>query len=222
MLENNQKKELVLLEDLGMQFATEKSKQKIRLGLYKCYCGNEFKANTYSIKSGHTASCGCYQKKTRLETNIKHNLRSHRLYSTWYDMVRRCNNKKSKAYKDYGARGIKVCDRWLDVKNFIEDMYPTFKEGLSLDRIDNNKGYSKDNCRWATKATQARNTRKLRTTNQTGYRGVHFHKRDRKYIAKIRVNFKLIFLGYFDTSLEAAKAYDKYVIDNNLNHTKNF
>ena len=67
---------------------------------------------------------------------IKHGLCGHRLYDTWKSMVHRCNNIKNVAYKYYGGRGIKVCNRWLDVRNFIEDMYPSYQEGLTLDRIN--------------------------------------------------------------------------------------
>jgi len=108
------------------------------------------------------------------------------------------------------------------LQNFINDMYPSFQEGLSLDRIDNNKGYSLDNCRWTNKTIQARNTCKIQKNNTSGYRGVYLYKRTGKYVVRIRVNYTRINLGAFTTAIEAAKAYDKYVIDNNLEHTKNF
>ena len=214
MLENNQENKLILLKDLGMRYPTEKSKRKSRFGLYKCHCGEIFEAHTYDVNSNKTKSCGCLK--------IIHSLGSHRLYNTWYQMLNRCNNPKSKDYKDYGGRGITVCDRWLDVKNFIEDMYSSFKEGLTVDRIDVNKNYDKENCRWTTKNIQSRNTRKIISTNKSGYRGVSYFKLTNKWVAKIGVNFKLIHIGTFNTAIEAAKAYDKYVIDNKLEHTLNF
>ena len=80
-------KQLILLEDLGMQYATEKSKSKRRFGLYKCFCGNEFRTNIQSVKNKLTTSCGCIGR------NNKHNLANHRLYGTWKEMMARCNNK---------------------------------------------------------------------------------------------------------------------------------
>lgn len=201
----------LLLEDLGMRYPTEKSKRKHRFGLYQCqYCGKEFEARIQSIKLGHTKSCGCIL--------IKHGMAKHRLYPCWSDMKQRCYNHKHKVYKYYGARGIKVCDRWLDINNFIEDMYPSYQEGLSLDRIDVNGNYEPDNCRWATKATQSRNTRDIRPTNTSGFRGVYWDKRENKWMAYININRKRIYLGYHQTALEAAKAYETYVRVSNLEH----
>lgn len=136
-------------------------------------------------------------------------------------MISRCLNNNDKSYVNYGGRGISVCDSWLSLENFISDMYPTFQEGLSIDRIDNNKGYFKDNCRWTDKMVQNRNTRKIRKNNKSGYRGVYFYKRDNIWAANIRVNNKAVYLGRFKTAFEGAKAYDKYIIDNNLEHTIN-
>ena len=216
MLSNQ--KELVLLQDLGMQYPTQNSKRRARYGLYKCHCGTEFKCVQQSVKSGKTTSCGCYQK----QMVTTHGLRSHRLYKTWISMIHRCHNPKARGYENYGGRGIKVCNEWNNAQNFINDMHPSFKEGLSLDRIDNNKGYSKENCRWATREIQGRNTRILCKNNTSGFRGVTFDKKINKFKSQIRVNYKLIHLGSFLTALDAAKAYDNYIILNNLEHTKNF
>lgn len=220
MLENNQK-ELILLEDLGMMYPNEKSKTKRKYGLYRCFCGNIFKTMVQSVKSSRTQSCGCYHKKINIESSIKHGLSKHKIYIVWKSMMSRCNNIKHISYKDYGQRGITVCERWLNVANFIEDMYPSYIEGLTIDRENNDKGYSKDNCRWVNKSIQQRNKRKLQSNNTSGYRGVTFYKRDKKYKAQIQLKLKKIPIGKFNTALEAAKAYDQYVIDNNLEHTIN-
>lgn len=213
--------ELILLEDLGMIYPKEKSKNKRRYGLYKCFCGNEFKADMSKIKNKHTKSCGCYRIKKIKEIAISHGFSSHRLYHIWDGMIQRCDNYKSTSYKNYGARGITVCERWKDIHNFIEDMYPTFEDGLTLDRIDVNGNYEPNNCRWINSTIQNRNTRILQKNNKTGFRGVSLPKGYRTYRSIIVINKKNIHLGCFNTALEAAYAYDKYVIDNNLEHTTN-
>lgn len=217
MLENNQENKLVMLKDLGMQFANESSKSKKHYAEYKCYCGNVFTARTDAILGKVTISCGCYKKIK----SIKHGFRKHRLYSVWQQLVQRCTNPKHKRYKDYGARGITVCNEWLNIENFINDMDFTYIDGLSIDRIDNNKGYSFDNCRWVSSNIQSRNTRKLKSTNKSGYRGVYLKKGTKKWYSSIAVNYEKIFLGSYNTPIEAAKAYDSYVISNKLEHTIN-
>ena len=205
----------VLLEDLGMRYPIENSKQKKRYGLYQCqYCGKEFEATISAVKREMTKSCGCQCNRC---VN-PHGLSYHPLYNTWRDMKTRCYNENSKNYKNYGARGIKVCDRWLDIKNFIEDMYPSYQEGLTLDRIDVDGNYEPDNCRWTTRDIQGQNTRDIMSTNKSGFRGVCWHKRDMLWRSQIGVNNKRIQLGSFPTALEAAKAYERYVRLNNLKH----
>ena len=204
-----------LLEDLGMRYPTEKSKRKYRYGLYLCqYCGKEFEAQIHDVKSGRTKSCGCQSNKFK----NPHGLRSHRLYSIWKMMKARCYNPKNKSYLDYGGRGIQICDRWLDINNFIEDMYPSYQEGLSIDRIEVNGNYEPDNCRWTTQTIQMRNTRDIMKTNTSGYRGVSWYKKSNKWVSKIHVNTKHIHLGYYTTALEAAKAYERYIRLNKLEH----
>ena len=88
-------------------------------------------------------------------------------------MFHRCNNPKRKDFKHYGGRGIKVCDEWKSFNKFIEDMYPTFQEGLTLDRIDNDGNYEKSNCQWANQSLQ---TSKTRILKPNGYRGSYYHK----------------------------------------------
>ena len=216
-MEENVEKDMtpIFLEDLGMRYSTEKSKKKYRYGLYQCqYCGKEFEAQISSIKRGNTKSCGCQSKKY----NNPHGLTQHRLYQTWKMMKDRCYNENAKAYKDYGARGIQVCERWMDINNFIEDMYPTWEEGLTLDRIDVNGNYEPDNCRWTTSNIQMQNTRDIMSTNKSGYRGVSWNKKLSKWVTQIVVNSIKIHIATYPTALEAAKAYERYVRLNNLEH----
>ena len=221
MLENNQK-EIILLEDLGMKFPNVNSKQKKRYGLYKCFCGKEFETQSYYIKIKHTQSCGCHNINQIKKRSITHNLSNHRLYNTWLGMISRCTDKNNPRYKDYGGRGITVCQEWNNLENFINDMFPIYQEGLTIDRENLNGNYEKSNCRWATIVMQNRNTRVLQVNNNSGYRGVSYNKKLKKYSSSITVNRKNIHLGYFNNALEAGLCRDKYIIKNNLEHTLNF
>ena len=205
----------ILLEDLGMKYPKVESKQKRHYGLYQCqYCGKEFEIQKHSIKRGNTKSCGCQSKKY----NNPHGLTQHRLYKTWCQMKARCYNPKNKAYIDYGGRGVQVCERWLDINNFIEDMYPSYQEGLSIDRIEVNGNYEPDNCRWESRQIQSRNTRDIQSNNTSGYRGVYWNKKLSKWRVQITVDNKQIHLGLFQTALEAGKAYERYIRLNKLEH----
>ncbi len=206
----------ILIKDLGTMYAKKTSKHKHRYAIFKCGCGVEFKARVQSVKNGQTSSCGCKQR----ELSTTHGYGKHKLYRVWKSMRQRTSNPNDKDYKYYGEKGIKVCQRWQKMANFMEDMLDDYTEGLSLDRIDNNKGYSKENCRWTTREIQARNTVKIRSTNTSGYRGITKH--GKKWQARIGVDKKHIHLGTFETDIEAAIAYDEYVIRNKLEHTINF
>ncbi len=118
-----------------------------------CDCGNTKIISGGNIKGGYIKSCGCLH----LEKVKKHGMYESSMYSTWENMVSRCNNPNNKKYKIYGAVGIKVCDRWLNFVNFYEDM-GLKPEGLSIGRIDGTKGYYKENCRWETYMEQGNNT----------------------------------------------------------------
>ena len=210
----------ILIEDLGMMFATEKSKNKVRFGLYKCgFCDKEFKIQTSSINSGNTKSCGCYNKRRASETHKTHGLTETRLYRIWSSIKDRTLNPKNKRYLDYVGRGITICEEWKnDFMSFYNwAMSNGYEEnkGLSIDRIDNGGNYEPNNCRWTTQNIQARNQR-IRKNNTSGYKGVRYYKGNNKYVAQIVVNKKNTHLGYFQTAVEGAVAYNNYIIENNL------
>ena len=201
-----------LIGETWRKYPTETSTQKSTYGLYECqYCGNQWEVITKDIKKGHTKSCGCLQKT--------HGLTSHRFYKTWKHMVDRCNNPKIKDYKDYGARGITVCEEWLDIAVFVawaERTHPNIK-GISLDRIDNDKGYSPENCRWADKTTQAVNQRTMKN-NTSGYVGVTWDKHRNKWSARVQIFKRGKHIGYYLNKEEAVLARDQYIIKNKLPH----
>lgn len=123
----------------------------------RCDCGNITVVNGSSLKKNHTKSCGCLIA----EVASTHKLSKHPLFSVWINMRRRCNKEDYYAYPNYGGRGITVCEEWhKSFKSFYDWAIDNgYHKGLSIDRIDNDKGYSPDNCRWTTYTEQARNTR---------------------------------------------------------------
>lgn len=120
--------------------------------LCRCECGEEKVILAHSLRLGRTTSCGCVGKSF----HKTHGMERTRIYNTWAQMLARCNNPNSTSYKNYGAKGIKVCDRWRDFRNFYADMGDK-QAGQTLDRIDTSKGYEPGNVRWATWTQQNRN-----------------------------------------------------------------
>ena len=202
-----------LIIDLGMRFATEKSNRKYRYGLYECqFCNIEFEGGVDSVKRGHIKSCGCLKGEL-------HGLRRHKLYGTWRQMVQRCTNPKHKNYGDYAERGITVCEEWLDIKNFIawaESTHPN-EGGYTLDRIDNDKGYSPENCRWADKTTQSVNKR-ISKRNTSGVLGIYWRVRDKRWVVQIKHKGKTKWIGQFISIENAIEARNNYIIENELPH----
>lgn len=172
----------------------EKVNNTVRTWLCRCECGVEKRVRQPHLRSGRSkgcVSCG----------NTKHGLWKHELYETWLSMKDRCNNPNNSSYQWYGKRGIKVCDDWNnDFSVFLNDMRERPK-GYTLDRIDNNKGYSVDNCRWVDPSTQAFNKR-----NKGGISGVTFCKSAGKWRSRITFKKQEIPLGFFKIKKDAIKA----------------
>jgi len=146
---------------------------------------------------------------------------NNKIYTAWKNMRGRCNNTLSKDYKYYGLRGIKHCEDWKEYAYFEKwALKNGYKENLTLDRINCDGNYEPSNCRWATKTTQSRNTRRLRIDNTSGERGVK--RQGKKYEASITINGKTKYIGIFNTTKEAGLAYDNFIIENKLEHTRNY
>lgn len=126
--------------------------------LCRCDCGGEAWVKPDNLKSGHTQSCGCLQRERASQARTKHRLAGTGAYNSWASMKARCGNPANPAFKNYGGRGITFDPAWETFDGFFADMGPR-PPGTSLDRIDNEGGYNKNNCRWATQAIQSNNTR---------------------------------------------------------------
>ena len=130
-------------------------------------CGIEFVARHDDVKSGRTSSCGCLNREKTVEKNTTHGQSNTPEYSAWNKCRNRCNNPNCQDYANYGGRGITVCERWDSLETFLADMGPRPK-GCSLDRIDNELGYSPENCKWSTQSEQGRNRRSNRYIESWG------------------------------------------------------
>ena len=182
-----------------------------RYALFICpVCSNTFSARISHVKTLAINTCGCL--------NIKHmhGQSNTRLYHIWEAMLQRCNNKNHKKYKDYGARGITVCEEWQLFTAFEAWAVTNgYSSTLTLDRINTDSSYTPINCRWATRATQQANRRKQQTCS---YIGVE-KQRNGKFSARICHEGNRFTVGIYSTDYAAAIARDQYILTYNLPHT---
>ena len=200
-----------LIKDLGLRYPTKNSKQKKRYAIFECdNCKKHIKRDIATVerrKQKYCLSCSRIidpSKKTHGKSQTP-------TYKIWKAMRARCSTVKK-------YEGITVCKRWDSYDNFLLDMGERPSVKHSIDRIDNSGNYEPSNCRWATNDIQTAN-QNLKKTNTSGYTGVY--KNWGRWAASITIKKKTIFLGNFDSKIEAANARDKYIIENNLPHRLN-
>ena len=140
---------------------------KSRYWVCRCGCGAICHIRQDALRRGTSRSCGCLSAEMSRLRNRSHGKRASSVYAVWNAMLQRCCNSQNKQFSQYGGRGIGVCPRWQTFAEFYTDMGSP-PEGMTLDRKDNDKGYCKDNCRWATSSEQARNRR---SNNMVTYSG---------------------------------------------------
>lgn len=214
---NNKENGLYLLE-----FTEKRSKCKVQ-----CKRCNHIKEIGYKKEIFTRWGCENCRYQKEIPKKERSQYYTKQLANTYGNMVQRTTNPKTEATKRaYMDRGITICKEWLEDRELF---YKWSHENgyiencmLSIDRKDNDKGYSPDNCRWTTKAIQARNTKKLGTNNSSGYRGVSLTQDKTSWRARITINNDQMHLGTFETPIEAAFAYDNYILVNDLEHTRNF
>lgn len=209
-----------LIKDVGMMYATDKSKNKTRFGIFECsICKVHFKAGIGRVK--YTGQDKCHSCSASIR-GTRHGNHKDKIYNTWSMMKQRCKNKNNTSYKHYGGRGISYCEEWNSFESFKNwALSNGYEDSLEIDRIDNNGNYEPSNCRFVNRSINTQNTRLLHSDNTSGYRGVHFDKSRNKWKSEIGVNGKAIYIGRYNTKDDAAKAYNDYIISNNLEHPLN-
>ena len=201
-----------LIQDLGIK--ARKGGYRERFGLNECpICKKHFEVSTKSVKRGLSTKC----KSCAMSIiSRKHSKSNHPLYDKFFDMRTRCYNDKSKAYENYGKKGIQICDEWLKSPiSFIEwGLKNGYEKGLQIDRINPEGNYEPSNCRFVNKYENAQNKKKREN-------GATYKKSIGKWSAYINNNGIRINLGYYNNKEDALIAYDLYVIDNKTKHPIN-
>ena len=172
-----------------------------------CECGNITVVSGANLrrKISPTKSCGCIGKRYD-SVNTSHGLSKSRINRIYHNMRARCTNKNHKYYYNYGGRGINICKEWNNFENFAEWAFANgYSDNLTIERIDVDLGYSPDNCVWIPVSEQKFN-RRIPSNNKSGYPGISFDKKYKKYVAKLVHEKKWIHIGTYNTFLEALSA----------------
>lgn len=181
-----------------------------------CECGNVGVVTGNSLKTSSSKSCGCLQIDSAIKANTTHGETSREgksaEYTTWSSMLGRCNNPNSKWYSNYGGRGIKVAEEWLDFNVFLKDMGRKPGKNYEIDRINNDGDYSKDNCRWLLRRYNNYNKRG-HSNSTSNYKGVSYDGHRDKWMARLYKDGNYKLRKRFNTEIEAAEAYNKAAIE---------
>lgn len=152
-----------VFERLTVVSQAPKNKHGQAMWVVECRCGTIKIVSQNALRRGLTKSCGCLNYEINKTQFLKHGMNTatgkHPLYCTWDSMKQRCTNPNNASYGDYGGRGITVCDEWVSFEGFLKDMQESWREGLEIDRTDNNGNYCKENCRWVTHKENMKNRR---------------------------------------------------------------
>jgi len=219
------KKNSILGNNIIFLKEINKKRKNYRRALFKCFCNNLFECDLSQIKSLSIKSCGCLNsKENRRKRAIKHGLYNHILYKRWISINDRCYREKSSNFKNYGAKGIFVYEKWrnnfiefynyiIELENYNEKLL--IENKISIDRIDNECGYMPGNLKFSSWHEQSLNQRK-QSNNKSGYTGVDYILNLNKWKSSITINKQKIYLGIFKTKEEAYIKRQSYIKENNL------
>jgi len=216
--------ELTIIEVLN-PYVQQNGRKRTKV-MARCECdGNVDAYRLEALQFGSTTSCGCVQKENTSKTKTTHGLTKHPLHRVWLGIKKRCDNENDLRYKDWGGRGITICDEWKNkFKTFYDWCVNNGWNGkLQIDRINNDGNYEPNNCRFLTAQENNGNKRLIMSSNTSGYRGVSFIKSKGCFRVKISHKNETVYLKYgFSTAKGAAIARDIYCIKNNIPFTLNF
>ncbi|AOQ26773.1 hypothetical protein [Vibrio phage S4-7] len=184
-----------------------KSSNKDYIWKFLCDCGNYTYHTIGSFRSGGVKSCGCARTESRKVLPNYHGMQDTPEYTSWRKMRERCLSPNCKDFPSYGGSGVEICPAWDNFLTFYEDMGDKPDSSYTLDRVNPDGGYSKDNCRWASPYTQARNQRSYKEVSSK-FKGVHFREQDMKWVAKISIRGESCIIGTYQVEEDAAKAYN--------------